>query len=1154
MGIAIDTFDRLQILENHFINEINDRSIYLLGDILVSQEEIDEIAELLHYVLSIDHQSTIRDKYPLTTSVFLVWCSVYDYKEGSFWEPIFSKLHIRFNYKLAEFLGEVFLQMLERFGLQKLSKVEGAKKYMTPILMHGYISEYYSAKLLDYLNAIYTSYLKCDVSDQAMDSLWTEVFNLDADNSLIKEDIEILGKKEKKLIYQIKELSVPANLFDINKFALTEQEDNINDLKKQIRTTELKLSVLNQKINKYRLVETNLERYQAASDRINIISEKAYNSLIKENLIGIKNETEIVVTSIINHLLKQKDTILNNSISLRSKYDIEMGKIKTIKTDILTLGKGQEDDGWDILNDFQEHRSELKKVQDELTKKRKLYQMEEQIDNISVKQVLTASLTHLEMENLPLFQFFITSTLRMIDNLSQRVALADTQHRMFQTAQKWINALHKEKHNLIKKDAKTNQFKSQEQTGSLKTRHNIRLTQPKLRQPSIGYDSESRSLCVLIPEQEFIMPKNFKMLPSFDLIYPDKTDIITLASINEGNKLITQMRKVDITRDDILQISFRWLNMSEYWPICMEPVMVFNEKKQLMTGSHLPNGFYYILALKNWHTDFEKVIDSYVGCTENYIVYEVYISECDIKFQTDFEGSIKEIKISFSNYAGINLRGIENIPGVFMDDMPVCQAKSPILTIAHETMDIQHMKFSLVYQEELFLSLPFTNVLERYGKIVSTNVSELDLVEMLGQKDPPNIEKVQIAITDNDSKVVFERSFCKVQGLNFIFKASAINIKIPNGARLRNSATKIDGTYYQIPIADQNSTDVEIYFNRIGWKRFQIETPFVEYFLIDNEGKKLESPFRCLCSEAEKLEQISVCLHTSSGLPEKIILFDDTESLKSTFHLTAGETSVQLKSFYDVLQNEDKNNKIFFYWEGNSRISKKYLISEIFEKVEILESSVYQTERETDNLFEISFVLNFPYANQIMFRVYEADEPSIIISSELITSNPFYYYLNKNATMAKNIIFEIYYIEKIDSIFGAEVKEIILWKHMEKRILKKAVIKEILQHGINLKSFSYEQKQYQLPEYYSIDHIVMESRHFEEEELFKGIFRGNKQATEVYFYIEPESNRLPFLIDTDYDGVQYHPVTKELFWECRTDPEIMAPLDNLEYQVKKGDS
>ena len=111
-----------------------------------------------------------------------------------------------------------------------------------------------------------------------------------------------------------------------------------------------------------------------------------------------------------------------------------------------------------------------------------------------------------------------------------------------------------------------------------------------------------------------------------------------------------------------------------------------------------------------------------------------------------------------------------------------------------------------------------------------------------------------------------------------------------------------------------------------------------------------------------------------------------------------------------------------------------------------------------------------------------------------------------------------------------------------------------MQHGINLKSFSYEQKQYQLPEYYSIDHIVMESRHFEEEELFKGIFRGNKQATEVYFYIEPESNRLPFLIDTDYDGVQYHPVTKELFWECRTDPEIMAPLDNLEYQVKKGDS
>ena len=177
MGITIDTFDRLQIFENNFINEINNRNIYLLGDILVSQETIDEIAELLHCVLSMNREHTIRDKYPLTTSVFLVWCSIYDYKEGSFWKPIFTKLNIEFSNKLTEFLGEVFLQTMRKYGLQQLLKVEGAKKYMTPILMHGYISEYYSPKLLDYLNAIYTSYLKCDVSDQAMDSLWTEVFN-----------------------------------------------------------------------------------------------------------------------------------------------------------------------------------------------------------------------------------------------------------------------------------------------------------------------------------------------------------------------------------------------------------------------------------------------------------------------------------------------------------------------------------------------------------------------------------------------------------------------------------------------------------------------------------------------------------------------------------------------------------------------------------------------------------------------------------------------------------------------------------------------------------------------------------------------------------------------------------------------------------------
>ena len=1081
MGITIDTFDRLQILENQFINEINNRNIYLLGDILVSQETIDEIAELLHYVLSMNREHTIRDKYPLTTSVFLVWCSIYDYKEGSFWKPIFTKLNIEFSNKLAEFLGEVFLQTMRKYGLQQLLKVEGAKKYMTPILMHGYISEYYSPKLLDYLNAIYTSYLKYDVTEQAISSLWTEVFNLDADNSLLREDIEILEGKETELISQIKELAVPSSLHNISKNSLKEQEDNLNNLKKQIGDTEIKLSELDKKINKYKLISTNLERYKAASDRINLISETIYNSLIKENLIGIKKETETIVTLIIEDLLKQEGIIQKNSISLSSKYDIEKEKFKTIKTEILTLGKGQEDDGWDILSEFQDLRVELEKVQETLTNKRKLLEMEEQIDNISVRQVLTASLTHLEMENLPVFQFFITSTLRMIDNLSRRVEVADTQHRMFQTTKKWINASRKEKHSLIKKDDIINQFRSQKQTSPQRTKQNIRLAQPKLRQPSIGYDAESRSLCVTIPEQEFIVPKNFQLLPSFELIYPDKTNTIMLASINEGGKLITQMRKVNIISADIIQISFCWLNISEYWPIQMDPVMVFNEKGQLIHRSHLPNGFYYIMALKNWHTDFEKVIDSYEGCTENYIVYELYISEGDIRFQADSDDGIKEIKISFSNYDGINLRGIENIPGIFMDGMPVCHTKSPILTIALDTINIYNMKFSLVYQDELFLSLPLANVLNRYGKIVSANVSVLDLFEMLGQKDPPNIEKVKIIINDKDSQVVFERSFCKAQGLNFIFKGAEINIKIPMGSRLRNPATKIDGTNYQIPMADQENTDVEIYFKRIGWKRFLIETPLVEYLLIDNTGAMIESPFRCLCSETEKLEQISVRLHTSSTLPEKIILFDETENLKSTFHLKAGEAIVQLKSFCDLFYNEKTNNKIYFYWEGNRRISKKYLISEIFEKVEIMESSVYQTEREADNLFEINFELNFAYDNKIMLRVYEAEDPDKIIARELVTSSPFYYYLNKNATMAKNITFELFYVEKIDSIFGAEEKEIILCKRIEQRILKKAVIKKILQYGIKLKSFTYELKQYQLPDWYSIEHIVMESRHFEEE-------------------------------------------------------------------------
>lgn len=159
--------------------------------------------------------------------------------------------------------------------------------------------------------------------------------------------------------------------------------------------------------------------------------------------------------------------------------------------------------------------------------------------------------------------------------------------------------------------------------------------------------------------------------------------------------------------------------------------------------------------------------------------------------------------------------------------------------------------------------------------------------------------------------------------------------------------------------------------------------------------------------------------------------------------------------------------------------------------------------------------------------------------------------INKEESQASQLIFEIYYLESSEDIFGTEEKEVICWKHEVKRMLKKALIQEVLKQGLVLQAFSYEQERYTLKDCYSIEQITMEPKHFEEEELYKGIINGKESSTEVYFYLEIETQKLPFLIDADSDGVQYHPVTSELFWENRSDREIMAPLDDLEYQIKK---
>src|SRR5690554_4213172 len=110
----VDT--QLKEMEQRFQEDV--RSLQILADIVISREEVEVLAELIGDLLSQREFGKLRTHYPLCTSLFLVWCTVYHYKEGNLWEPIFAKLNIERGNRLINILGDLFLATLADYGLQ----------------------------------------------------------------------------------------------------------------------------------------------------------------------------------------------------------------------------------------------------------------------------------------------------------------------------------------------------------------------------------------------------------------------------------------------------------------------------------------------------------------------------------------------------------------------------------------------------------------------------------------------------------------------------------------------------------------------------------------------------------------------------------------------------------------------------------------------------------------------------------------------------------------------------------------------------------------------------------------------------------------------------------------------------------------------------
>ena len=155
----IDSMEALYVYENKYKEELIENHIQILRDIKISKSELNDISKHINILFRTNNMKSLKYKFPITLSLFLVWCTVYEYKDGDMWSNIFEKLNIVGTTFKRNFFGNIFLDTINSYNLIEVKEGEG-KKFLSPILMHGYISNHYAYDLFNYLNKIYSMFWK----------------------------------------------------------------------------------------------------------------------------------------------------------------------------------------------------------------------------------------------------------------------------------------------------------------------------------------------------------------------------------------------------------------------------------------------------------------------------------------------------------------------------------------------------------------------------------------------------------------------------------------------------------------------------------------------------------------------------------------------------------------------------------------------------------------------------------------------------------------------------------------------------------------------------------------------------------------------------------------------------------------------------------
>lgn len=1140
----INSMDILYQHEKKYTDELESNPVKILRQIKVTKKEVDEIAKHISILFSYDKKS-LQHRFPITVSLFLVWCTVYEYKDGDMWSNIFSKLKISSSWNNKSYLGDIFLSVLDKYELLQVPEGEG-KKYLSPIIMHGYISDHYAFNLFDSLNRIYSTVLEEDTSEEAIEDIWDNVFNKDLELRNIQETIEVLKVKKKNIEHELEYYKdLDEDIKNLSQKDIEKLEEEVVQLEDEIETNRERIKINENRLKLHSYVNNMIEELSSRFCKACSKLDSVYDEDIRD-INGLISEIGSIIEDKDMSLSSRNKELLKETKGLENKLAVKKETLLNYKTEIVRLGKGDLEQGWIEIERYHEFKKELEGVKLGLNKNEKYKKIAETEINTSLIQSLTASLNNLKLADPEHFKEFITTTLQMMGSYYTGEKV-DITHPLYEIFIEWVN---KEpiNHEVIHKPRLTDYSSVGHQISKSDGRQTrVRLVLQTMKKPYIELDTSKHILKIVIPEQVFQFKQDIAHIPpSYKLIDEDHNVFeLDIDYICHNQILFIKEKEIFLESTAYQYLQFQWYNLNESHDISLDEVMLFDQEGNFLNKNKLKNGYYYIVCNNSCSLDRKLIVDEYNLPVDGYKIYMVYLYETKAAIY-DIDGD-KLYELIATDYDNCYLINYSPVEGIYVDSLPVVTGFLPELFINYLSIEPTLIQLKIFLNDHLTYQTELSSLIEKIQPKRENSIY-INIYKLLKFRYPVPT-KFKIELSYKDSQLLNEEFFYlpKVQ---LRYTLDGLRVTISRGMRFSGTNYRQKGMEYIIPLKDKKGETFSIYYNMYGWVKVWVEVPSIDYKIVYKNGKEFTEGKILYGSKRELLKELFIQWESKSKRTKSILLFDNNHYIETRIYLKDGRARTSLDQYYDIFRGRD-GGRLYFKIEDERVNFPEELILELYDKWEVTNMKVYQKEELDEYILGIEYGENFQLKETRYLEVTNDGKPIIYKTLK----DQIYVYIKKKELISNRIKVNFIYYDEYEDIFFGQVREKIIAGTTEIKLKSKIdELEKIINKGILITGFEESGKHYNFMHPVHLKKIEKaESKNFEGEEMYKCCIQNNGILQEVYFYIDTERKVLPFLIDKDGDGAQYNPNNGRIFWEMSREKNIMGPLENIKYVIKEED-